>query len=105
MIEQIRSLISFKKYRLTFHAEDEREADKIFTSEIEEAFSSETCVIIEDYPEDKRGHSSLVLGFTKEGHPIHMVCAIHEDILVIITVYRPDPELWVNWRIRKEKIT
>jgi hypothetical protein len=103
MIEQIRALISFKKYRLTFHAEDEREADKIFISEIEEAFSSGDCVIIEDYPEDKRGHSSLVLGFTKEGRPIHMVCAIHEDILVIITIYRPDPELWVNWRIRKEK--
>lgn len=105
MIEQIKSLISFKKYRLTFHAEGEREADRIFISEIEEAFSSETCMIIEDYPEDKRGHSSLVLGFTKAGDPIHMVCAIHEDSLVIITIYRPDPELWVDWRIRKEKMT
>lgn len=103
MIEQIRTYISSKKYRLTLHAEVEREADKIFISEIEEAFSSDNCMIIEDYPEDKRGHSSLVLGFTKEGLPIHMVCAIYEDILVIITVYRPDPNLWVDWKRRKEK--
>jgi len=103
MIEQIRTCISSRKYRITFHAEVEREADKIFISEIEEAFSSENCMIVEDYPEDKRGHSSLLLGFTKEGLPIHMVCAIHEDILVIITVYRPDPDLWIDWRIRKEE--
>ena len=102
MIEQIRTYISSKKYRLTLHAEVEREADKILVSEIEEAFSPD-YTIIEDYPEDKRGHSSLVLGFTKEGLPIHMVCAIYEDILVIITVYRPDPNLWVDWKIRKEK--
>lgn len=102
MIDQLRTCISAKKYRLTFHAEVEREADKIFISEIEEAFSSDKCEIIEDYPEDKRGHSLLVLGFTKDGFPIHMVCAIHEDVLVIITLYRPDPELWVDWRIRKE---
>lgn len=65
MIEQIKSLISFKKYRLTFHAEGEREADRIFISEIEEAFSSETCMIIEDYPEDKRGHSYWFLVLQK----------------------------------------
>lgn len=103
LIEQIKIYISTKKYRLTFHAEVEREADKILISEIEDAFSSDSCVIIEDYRKDKRGHSLLVLGFTKDGLPIHMVCAIHEDVLVIITLYRPDPELWVGWRIRKEK--
>ena len=103
LIEQIKTSISAKKYRLTFHAEVEREVDKIFISEIEEAFSSDSCMIIEDYPDDKRGHSSLVLGFTKEGLPIHMVCALHEDILVIITLYRPASELWVDWQIRKEK--
>jgi len=102
LIGQIRAHILAKRYRLTFHAEVEREADTIFISEIEEAFSSDRSMIIEDYPEDKRGHSSLVLGFTKEGLPLHMVCALHEDVLVIITLYRPDPELWVDWRTRKE---
>lgn len=91
MIEQIRACISLKKYRMTFHAENEREAGKIFVSEIEEAFSAENCIIIEDYPEDKRGHSSLVLGFTKAGLPIHIVCAIHKDLLIIITIIQTGP--------------
>lgn len=103
MMELIKKYISSKQYRLTLHAEEEREADRIFIHEIQEAFSSDNCEIIEDYPNDKRGHSCLVLGFTKKGLPIHMVCAIHMDILVIITVYRPDPDLWTNWKIRKEK--
>jgi len=29
--------------------------------------------IIEDYPEDARGHSCLILGFGEEGRPIHVV--------------------------------
>jgi len=30
--------------------------------------------IIEDYPEDVRGHSCLMLGFSHKGRPIHVVC-------------------------------
>ena len=29
--------------------------------------------------------------------------AIHEGSLIIITVYRPDPKLWQNNRVRKEQ--
>ena len=29
--------------------------------------------VIEDYPEDARGHSCLLLGFGNEGRPIHVV--------------------------------
>jgi len=49
------------------------------------------------------GHSHLVLGFTRTEEPIHAVCAVHEGALVIITVYRPDPKLWQDYRARKEK--
>lgn len=31
--------------------------------------------LIEDYPEDKRGHSCLMLGFGDEGRPVHVACA------------------------------
>ena len=31
--------------------------------------------IIEDYPEDARGHSFLVLGLGNDRRPIHIVCA------------------------------
>jgi hypothetical protein len=31
--------------------------------------------VIEDYPEDARGHSCLMLGWGYGGRPIHVVCA------------------------------
>jgi len=40
--------------------------------------------IIEDYPEDKRGHSCLVYGKTRIGRDIHVLCDIAYDILWII---------------------
>ena len=103
-IEQIKNLIDRKKYWLTLHAEIERDADQISMYEIEKALLSPKANIIEDYPNDPRGHSCLILGFTKENLPIHVVCGEGEsDALLIITVYRPDPNDWIDWQIRKEK--
>ena len=102
-LARIRALVRRSRYRLSLHAERERDADRIQVSELEEALSSDGLELIEDYPEDPRGHSHLVLGFTQAENPVHAVCAVHEAVLVIITVYRPDPKLWQDYRIRKEK--
>ena len=53
----------------------------------------ETGEVIEDYPDDVRGHSCLIAA-TCEGRPIHVVCAPKEDYLAIITAYIPDDEQW-----------
>lgn len=50
--------------------------------------------IIEDYPEDKRGHSCLMYANTNKDRPLHVVCAPKEDYLGIITVYVPAPDNW-----------
>jgi hypothetical protein len=104
IIAKVKELIRNGNYRMTLHAETERDADRISMGEIEEALSGEKCELIEDYPEDPRGHSFLLLGFTLNRQPIHAVCALHEYILVIITVYRPDPDLWVDWKKRRKKL-
>ena len=58
--------------------------------------------IIEDYPDDPRGHSSLMLGFGVEGRPIHVVCAPREDYLAVITAYIPEAGEWTdNFKRRK----
>lgn len=60
--------------------------------------------IIEDYPEDVRGHSCLLLGVGDQGRPIHVVCAPKKDYLAIITAYLPDPDEWEDdFRSRKER--
>jgi hypothetical protein len=54
----------------------------------------ETGEMIEDYPEDPRGDSCLLLGFGEGNRAIHVVCAPKEEYLAIITAYLPDPDQW-----------
>ena len=104
IVDHLRSQVRRKKYRLSFHTEKEREAALILLQEIEEAILSEHYVVIEDYPEDSRGPSCLLLGFTTTKLPIHMVCGnLREEEFLVITIYRPDPEQWVSWRTRKRQ--
>ncbi len=57
--------------------------------------------IIEDYPEDVRGHSYLMLGHGVRGRPIHVICSPKSEFLTIITVYLPDSSRWRNdWKTR-----
>ena len=59
--------------------------------------------IIEDYPDDARGHSCLMLGFGLERRPIHVVCAPKSEYLAIITAYLPNPNEWSDgYRVRKK---
>lgn len=61
--------------------------------------------IIEDYPSDRPYPSCLVFGCTFAGDPVHSVWAYNAQNrwAVIITVYRPDPDRWINWRKRRQK--
>jgi uncharacterized protein DUF4258 len=53
-----------------------------------------TGEVIEDYPDDPRGHSSLLLGLGDQARPIHVLCSPKPDYLAIITAYLPDPTRW-----------
>jgi len=50
--------------------------------------------LIEDYPEDPRGHSCLILGFGEKKRAIHVVCAPKDEYLAVISAYFPDPLQW-----------
>lgn len=60
--------------------------------------------IIEDYPNDVRGPSALVLSFLPDNTPIHSVWAWRDsiDIPFLITIYRPDAIRWTpDFRTRR----
>ena len=58
--------------------------------------------IIEDYPDDRRGHSCLMLGKGQGDRPVHVVCSPKDDYLAVITAYLPDEEQWTDGlRVRK----
>ena len=50
--------------------------------------------LVEDYPQDSRGHSCLIMGWGNEQQGIHVVWSPKEDYLAIITAYIPDPTQW-----------
>ncbi|MCF7810078.1 DUF4258 domain-containing protein [bacterium] len=55
----------------------------------------ESGEIIEEYPEDQRGHSALMLGKGRNNRPLHVVCAPKKDYLAIITAYIPLKREWL----------
>ena len=71
----------------------------ITTSEIRRVI--ELGEVIEDYPEDVRGHSCLMLGFGEADRAIHLVCSPKDEYLAIITAYLPDAGEWSDdFRVR-----
>lgn len=61
-----------------------------------------TGELIEDYPEDSRGHSYLLLGWGEDHRPLHVVCSPKEEYLAIITAYIPSVDEW-NKDFRERK--
>ena len=60
--------------------------------------------LIEDYPDDVRGHSCLMHGQGEGGRDIHVVCAPKEDFLAIITAYLPATDEWdQDFRTRRQR--
>ena len=80
------------------HADQERHQDKLSFDEV--YFSTSHGEIIEEYPTDSPYPSCLVYGDTFGGDPLHSVWAYNESngAAVLITVYRLDPERWVDYR-------
>jgi len=59
--------------------------------------------IIEDYPEDARGHSCLMFK-DNQNRAIHVVCTPKDEYLAIITAYIPDDRQWnKDYKIRIKK--
>ena len=85
------------------HVDEQTQEDKLKFDEI--YFSVFQGKIIEDYPTDKPYPSCLIYGKTFAGDPVRSVWAYNKQNkwTVLITVYRPDPNLWIDFKIRKNK--
>lgn len=79
-----------------------RPESMIATTEVRRVIRTGT--VIEDYLEDRRGHSCLILGYVREKRPIHLVCSPKPEFLAIITAYVPSEDAWENdFRKRKTR--
>ena len=83
-----------KRLLFTPHcAEQMNKPDRLISiAEVREVIKSGKT--IEDYPEDKRGHSCLMMGYTSQNRLLHIVCSPKDEYLAVITAYVPDPLIW-----------
>lgn len=96
----IRERVAGGAYVISFTHTEKLRRRRISAQDIERAIQNGT--IIEDYPDDPRGQSCLILGRSGE-RPIHAVCGwLEADEILIITAYQPDPDEWESdWTTRK----
>ncbi len=87
------------RVRITDHAVEEAREDSLT---VDEVFIS-VCQgeLIENYFNEQPPRC-LICSFSRTGKAIHSVWAYNEETgyAVLITVYRPDPCRWINWRKR-----
>jgi len=93
--------IKAHRIRITDHADEEAESDQLTFDEI--YFTVANGEVIEDYPDDRPYPSCLIYGNTFGGDPVHSVWAFNNENkwAVLITAYRPDPNLWIDFRNRR----
>ena len=90
-------------YNITTHGYEEMESDGITVAVLETAIGGDAPEVIEDYPQDDRAASCLVLGWTGPSEPIHTVIAYWSEAPILITAYRPNLVVWEeDYRTRKE---
>ena len=101
-IQHIVRALDARQYRITDHADEEAQADRLRFEEI--FYSVYHGEIIEEYPTDRPYPSCLIYGANPAGEPIHSVWAYNQENrwVVLITVYRPDETRWINWKKRRK---
>ncbi|MCH7756243.1 DUF4258 domain-containing protein [candidate division KSB1 bacterium] len=101
MIEEIQEKIKLGEYEYSRHAVDQSILREISNEEIIAVIQSGE--IIEDYPQDKYGPSCLIAGSTPKGRWVHVqVSYPGRPKVKVITVYQPNTEEWINFKMRKK---
>lgn len=97
----IREKVKNEEYDLSAHAHQERQEEQITVAEVEEVLLRDD--IIEQYPNDPRGQSCLIGNIISE-QPLHVVCGMRGSRLLLVTVYRPKPPIWIDYKTRAKEL-
>ena len=101
-LKRIRQLVAEGSVRISDHGYDELAAGGILAGEV--LAGVESAQLVEDYPQYGKGPCALVLQADRQSRPIHAVWGIPKDRngpAVLVTAYRPDPNLWENGFLRR----
>lgn len=96
-LKNIRKKIIKGEFDLSEHAHKERQLEEISVKEIVETILKGD--IIEEYPNDQRGPSCLI-----GNKNLHVVCGFRDEKVLIVTNYRPERPIWVDYKNRTKEL-
>ena len=104
LFDQICELVASGDILISAHGYDELANDGIF---IKDVIPVDDAVLVAEYSDQGKGPCVLVLQKDRNNHPVHVVWGIpsgKESPAVVVTAYRPDPDVWKDDFItRKQK--
>ena len=99
IINKIKDFVLKEKVQIRHHARIKMRSREMKVDDVVDVLVHGE--VIEEYADDKPYPSCLIYGEV-HGRAIHVVCALSETEIIIITAYEPDPEKWINFKIRKK---
>ena len=103
-LKAIKRLIQDGDFRVSEHGYDEFAADDLYVRDVIAGITD--AVVIEDYPKFPKGACVLVLQQDSNHQPIHVIWGIPKGCTspaVLVTAYKPNPELWDESFQRRRK--
>jgi hypothetical protein len=103
-LERIVRLIQAGDLKISEHGYDAIADEGILVRDI--VSNLKEAVVVEDYPDYAKGPCVLVLQKDYEDNPLHVVWGIPRGAsspAVLVTAYRPDPNLWTKDLMRRKK--
>jgi len=96
-LKTIREKVRKSEFDLSEHAHKERQIEKISIKEIKQTILGND--IIEEYINDPRGSSCLI-----GNEDLHVVCGFRANRLLIVTTYRPEEPVWIDYKTRVKEL-
>jgi hypothetical protein len=93
--DKVCALVERGEVKVSDHGYDEMSDEDILARDVLAGISE--GIVVEDYPTYAKGPCVLVLQRDRDQRPIHVVWGIPKDLLspaVVVTAYRPNPDLW-----------
>lgn len=93
--DKVRALVQRGEARVSDHGYDEMSDEDILARDVLAGVLD--GVVVEDYPTYSKGPCVLVLQKDLNQQPIHVVWGIPKNLsspAVVVTAYRPNPDLW-----------
>jgi len=99
-LEQILHQLVTGEFEFSRHALIRAVERNISDEEIRQAAGN--ARLIEEYPDDKYSPSCLIFGLTDKNRPLHLQVSYADTPMIrIITLYEPDPDEWIDLRVRR----